>query len=223
MRSRRAFSAPAAFSRAAVPSPSAKPGVRLHPAVWITFWLVLAVTVQRLDLATLALLSAPTFAGAAFFAAQDAIRPIWRARWLLLTIAILFLLGTPGERLPGWAGEIGMSFDGLALAAGHILRLLLLLATLGWLLGRLGHNGLLAGLYTLLRPFGALRDRIVVRLMLALEYVETGSSAGGWRAWLNPEVVAGPDRVRLVATPPAVLDRILLALCLALALLAVLV
>jgi hypothetical protein len=56
----------------------------------------------------------------------------------------------------------------------------------------------MAGLHWLLAPLArwrAMRERIVVRLMLVLDHVENAAT-GNWRAWLN-EDVPGPDRMTL--------------------------
>jgi uncharacterized membrane protein YqjE len=121
---------------------------------------------------------------------------------LLLSIAVMFALATPGQRLSGTIGDLGVTVDGLLMACEHILRLLLLLASLALLHERLGTPGMMAGLHWLLRPLAgwqALRERIVVRLMLVLDYVES-APAGDWRHWLSADV-AGPSRLELAVMP----------------------
>lgn len=195
--------------------------VKLHPAVWLAGWGAAAMLLQGIELRWLAVLSAPTFVLVGRYAASDALRLVRRARWLLFTVAVLFILATPGERLPGPAGAAGLSVDGFAIAAEHVLRLLLLLTTLAWLLRALRHDGLIAGLHCLLQPLGRLRDRIVVRLLLALEYVENEQPAGDWRAWLGAGSETGSEQVRLSVIELRAMDRVALALCGAAALLAV--
>lgn len=136
-----------------------------------------------------------------------------RARWLLLSIAALFVLGTPGERVPGALGDLGITYDGLLLAAEHILRLVLLLASLALLHEHLGTGGMMAGLHWLLAPLAnwrALRQRIVVRMMLVLDYVET-APAGNWHHWLSADV-PGPDSVELPVASIGAFDWGVLAL-----------
>jgi hypothetical protein len=85
------------------------------------------------------------------------------------------------------------------MAAEHVLRLTLLLSSLAMLHQRLGNDGLIAGLHWLLGPIAGwreLRERIVVRLILVLDYVET-EPRGGWRGWLSGET-SGPERLSLV-------------------------
>lgn len=136
-----------------------------------------------------------------------------RARWLLLSIVVMFALATPGERLPGIGGDAGITYDGILLAAEHFLRLVLLLATLALLHERLGNAGLIGGLYWLLSPLSRgrkLRERIVVRLMLVLDYVEAGP-AEGWRGWLRRDV-PGPVSLSLSVVQAGWADRLLLLL-----------
>jgi len=198
--------------------------VTFHPAVWIAGWAVVALFLQGIELRWLAVLAAPTFFLVLVFAAGDALRMARRARWLLLAIAVLFIVSTPGERLPGIAGSFGLTRDGFSLAAEHVLRLLLLLTTLAWLLKGLRTEGLLAGLHCLMRPFGAARDRLVVRLQLALEYAEQENTSGNWRAWLGSDGSGDDQRrhVRLELARLRLADRIALATCGVAALLAVL-
>lgn len=140
---------------------------------------------------------------------------LWRTRWLLLSLLLLFLFATPGEYLPGLAGQLGITREGLAQGGEQIGRLLILLLSLALLHEHLGNQGLMTGLYWLLQPF-AWRDVTVVRLMLVLEYVEQKSSVAAWRNWFAdeanlPDVVDGAT-CRLAQQPIAWRDRLLILL-----------
>lgn len=187
--------------------------VNLHPATFLLCWGGLVVFLQTLTLGQLAWASLFLFPVSLLAAARRTRSLVHRARWLLLSIAVLFSLSSPGERLPGSIGEAGITYDGLRLAAEHVVRLVLLLSSLAVLHERLGNNGLIAGLHWLLRPLAGLRqtrERIIVRLMLVLEYVET-EPRGGWRAWLSGDV-SGPDRLVLVTGTTKGVDWAVLAL-----------
>lgn len=187
--------------------------VNLHPATFLLCWGGLVVFLQTLTLGQLAWASLFLFPVSLLAAARRTRSLVHRARWLLLSIAVLFSLSSPGERLPGSIGEAGITYDGLRLAAEHVVRLVLLLSSLAVLHERLGNNGLIAGLHWLLRPLAGLRqtrERIIVRLMLVLEYVET-EPRGGWRAWLSGDV-SGPDRLVLVTGATKGVDWAVLAL-----------
>lgn len=182
----------------------------LHPAVWLAAWCAVAIAVQRLGLFWLAVASAPTFLLVWLHAGDAAWRLLKRARWLLLAIAVLFVVATPGERLPGMLGTAGVSYDGLQLAGEHALRLTLLLATLASLLRQLGRDGLLGGLHCLLAPLGARRERIVVRLMLTLDYVEADRGPKHWRDWLTDAPEAAAEKaLNLAVAPLRTLDKLL--------------
>lgn len=156
-----------------------------HPASLLLSWLGFALVLAWLPLLALLAMTVLTLV-LAFCAAPARSRSLfWRSRWLLLSLAILFLFVTPGEYLPGAWGRIGLTHEGLRQSAEQLGRLLAMLASLALLHERVGTQGLLLGLYCLLRPF-PWRDETVVRLMLVLEFVEQ-KPASGWREWLVPE------------------------------------
>lgn len=179
----------------------------LHPATLLLCWVVLAVFLQSLSINGLALAALVLIPPSIFLARRRAVSLVRRSRWLLISIAVLFILATPGQRLPGVAGEVGITHDGLAMAGEHLLRLVLLLATLALLHERLRTVGMMAGLHWMLAPLSgrqALRERIVVRLMLVLEFVES-SPTEKWRDWLKGES-AGPASLELTLEPVGRLD-----------------
>lgn len=144
---------------------------------------------------------------------------IRRARWLLLSIFVLFVFGTPGERLGGTIGDLGVTRDGLVLAVEHLVRLVLLLAALAAVHEYLGTSGLMAGLYWVLAPlapFRSLRDRIVVRLMLVIEYVEAPNNQD-WRTWLSGKDESGPPSLSLSVRSVTALDWLIMLALLAFA------
>ncbi len=158
-----------------------------HPASLLLAWLGLAIALQWLDLALLAGLTAIFLVLMAIFAARRGSRLLKRARWLLLSLAILFLFLTPGEFLPGFWGRFGLTYEGLRHAGEQLCRLLAMLASLAVLHQQVGTKGLLAGLYWLLAPFPG-RATTVVRLMLVLEFAEQKQTTG-WRDWLAADCV----------------------------------
>ncbi len=184
----------------------------LHPATLLLAWGGLVVLLQSLSVAGLAWAGLLLMPASVLLAPKRALLLIRRARWLLLSIAVLFTLATPGERLPGAIGELGVTYDGVLMAAEHVLRLTLLLVSLAMVHEWLGNGGLLAGLHWLLGPLAGwreLRERIVVRLMLVLDYVET-EPRGGWRSWLTGDD-SGPERLALVTGSARYLDWLVLA------------
>jgi hypothetical protein len=147
---------------------------------------------------------------------------------LLLSLAVLFLFFTPGEYLSGFAGQMGITADGLSQAGLQVGRLLILLISLALVHEYLGTKGLLVGFYWLLRPFAG-RERAVVRLMLILEQVEglrapqtvsIFSQRFAWSEWLKaePEGEVANETVWLEVPAMTGYDRLLLALFAVLAL-----
>ena len=184
----------------------------LHPATLLLAWGVLVGLLQPLPAAALAWIAAVLLGLAWVFARRRSFALLRRTRWLFLSIILLFALATPGQRLPGVAGDLGLTHDGILLAAEHALRLLLLLASLAVVHERLGTPGMMAGLYWLLVPLArwrALRERIVVRLMLVLDQVENAPSVT-WRDWLNRDI-GGPDRLPLAVGALHIADWLTLA------------
>lgn len=170
----------------------------LHPATLLCAWGALIALLQPLPATVLAWIAAALLVPALLFARRRTLTLLRRTRWLFLSIVLLFALATPGQRLPGLAGDMGLTVDGVTLAAEHALLLLALLASLAVVHERLGTLGMMAGLYWLLAPIArwrALRERIVVRLLLVLDHVENAPSAT-WRQWLNQDIEC-PDRLSL--------------------------
>jgi hypothetical protein len=181
--------------------------VRLHPATLLILWGAVILVLQNVPVAPLAWLALLVLPASLFLASRRTRILLRRTRWLLLSIAILFGFAIPGERLPGAFGDLGMTFDGLHMAAEHVLRLVLLLASLALLHQHLGNGGFMAGLHWLLAPLShwrATRERIIVRLMLVLDYVENDPTAG-WRSWLVADA-SGPERLDLATRPAHAID-----------------
>lgn len=180
-----------------------------HPATLLLAWAAFAFALAFLPAAVLGVVLIPVLVLSVLLAPQRTLALLKRARWLLLSIALLFAFATPGLLVPGLPGTLGMTQDGLLLAGEHLARLLLLLATLALLHERLGTEGFVSGLYWLLAPlggrWGGLRERIVVRLMLVVEYVETDRR--GWKSWLAETNDEGPQELHLAVRPAHWQDR----------------
>jgi hypothetical protein len=161
--------------------------VTFHPATLLFAWGGFVAMLQALPPDALGWIAAILLPLAIFVARRRVMALVRRTRWLLISIAILFAFATPGQRLPGIGGDLGITFDGLLLAAEHLLRLLLLLASLAAVHERLGTTGMMMGLHWLLGPLGqwrTLRERIVVRTLLVLDQVEN-APVSTWREWLK--------------------------------------
>jgi hypothetical protein len=181
-----------------------------HPATLLFAWAGFAFVLSALPLGVLAWLLVPALGLALWRARKRVLMLLKRARWLLLSIGVLFAFATPGLLVPGPLGSLGMTQDGILLAAEHVTRLLLLLTTLALLHEHLGTDGFVSGLYWLLGPLArlrGLRERIVVRLMLVIEFVEN-EKRGNWRDWLEEQDAGGPERLPLHVKSAHWMDRV---------------
>ncbi len=181
-----------------------------HPATLLIVWGAFALFVQQGSLTLLALLAAVLLPAALWRAPSRCRGLLRRARWLFVSIIVLFSFATPGRPLVA-----GLTAEGLSLAAEHSGRLALLLASLAVIHEILGNAGLLSGLHFVLSPLAYwhnLRERIVARLMLVLDYVENGPGAGGWRAWLSDPAAGGVERLELPVFAMGFADWLVLGL-----------
>jgi len=137
---------------------------------------------------------------AAWVAAERSLCLLKRSRWLLITLGAIYLLATPGVYLPGIAGKLGLSFEGVEQGFVQIARLVALLLSLAILHESIGTQGMLKSLHWFLHRF-SWGEATVVRLMLVLNYIE-GKGQIAWREWLKPaeEASAEADRFVLVQT-----------------------
>lgn len=115
-----------------------------------------------------------------------------RSRWLLLAIVLVFSVMTPGTRMDMLPF---VTSEGLTQALDHLSRLLLAIAMVAVLMSSLPPRELAAGIWGLLRPvqrFGIPAERIVVRLVLVIEGLNSP----------RPAVPEGQVRVALPAWRP---------------------
>ncbi len=125
-------------------------------------------------------------------------RLVWRTRWLLISLLIIFSWGVAGE--PLWHGAPAPTHEGLREALTHLGRLVLVLIAVAAFLETMPLPELLAATHTLLKPlqhFGLDSERGVVRLMLVLRYVETLPRPRDWRDLLNAPVSGVSERIEI--------------------------
>lgn len=113
-------------------------------------------------------------------------RLLQRVRFLLLAIIVVFAGFTPGEALLGGWPELSPSREGVMLALVHAGRVLCVVFCVAMLMQILPNSRLVGGVYALLRPlevFGFPADRVAVRILLVLDYVNA-EHVGDWKTWL---------------------------------------
>ena len=182
----------------------------VHPATRVVAWLALLISVQCLRGASLALtcLLLPLFGWRAL---RRGGRLVWRARWLLLSLVVVFAWGTAGEPLPDfwWAPTL----EGLQEALQHLGRMLLVLFFVGGFLEFTPMADLLAAAHVLLHPFRCLGlepERGVVRLMLVLRYVETLPRPRDWKSLLEAPEAGAIEVVEIDQQAMRWTDRVIL-------------
>lgn len=196
----------------------------LHPTVRLVVWGSAVASTQLVSLDWLLAVAAVALPAAALLARTRFLLLLRRTRWLLLSIAALFALATPGVLLVPELGSAGPTREGIILGFTHLMRLVLLLALLAILLQATPLDDLVSGLYGLLRPLAWLgldRERAALRLLLVLRYVEEAPPGASWRAWLERADLPAEAPVLLRSVPLAPADYVVLAGLGAVALMAV--
>ncbi len=174
----------------------------LHPTVRLIAWGVAVALVQGFLPLGSSLACAVAVTAGAWLAPQRLGALLWRTRWLIASLVLLFALVTPGVYLLPALGSYGPTVEGLRLGVAHLLRLIFVLATLAVLLQTTGVEGLVAGLHGLILPLAWLgldRGRVAVRLMLVMQYAEHSGPSRHWREWLgssDDQHAVGPIHLR---------------------------
>lgn len=167
----------------------------LHPATRLVVWIALVAFSQLARGPVLGGFGLVVMVFAGWFARRRAWRLLRRSRFLLLVLVVLFGFFTPGEAVMSALAGLAPTREGLALALLHGLRLVLVVLLVALLLETTGEHALVAGLITLASPLAGLGlsvERLAVRVLLVLRYVET-PPAGGWRALIGEEGMVSPS------------------------------
>jgi hypothetical protein len=127
-----------------------------------------------------------------------------RMRWLLLSVWLILAYGTPGD---AWHDVAWLpTYEGLREATLQAARLVLTVGCLAGLFALVGRDGLQAALISLLRPLaraGLATDRLVVRLSLVMDNLQSPLPAGAWRAMLHASAEAATEPTHLCVVVPA--------------------
>jgi energy-coupling factor transporter transmembrane protein EcfT len=164
------------------------PNLSVHPAPRLAGWILLLVAVQKLEGLSLVVcfLLMPLFG---LNVLRRGWRLIWRAKWLLVSLFVIFSWGVAGKAL--WIGVLAPTLEGVSIASIHLGRLILVLMVVAAFLQTMSLSDLLAATHTMLKPLrrmGLDSDRGVVRLLLVLRYVESLPRPRDWRSLLDAPV-----------------------------------
>ncbi len=194
----------------------------LNPATLLAVWILVILLAMNLAspagvyAAGIAAIVANTYTPFHFH------RLLKRSRWLLLSVALIFLFMTPGVALISTFGAFAPSFDGVHAAIDQIGRLVLALALLALLLGHMDLNELVAGLRQLLVMLhlpGFDPDRAALRLSLTLRRLEQGSQRTEPQRWqsrfdIDTGIQKSPESISLRLYPFGTLDKLVIAMAL---------
>ena len=188
----------------------------MHAGLILFLWMVAVFLVQLAEGWQLAALTIASLTVALFGARAHCVRLLARIRMLLLAILVLFAWFTPGVAVFMDWPELSPSREGLLLALVHGARLTAVVCWVAILLARMPADRLVSGLYALLRPcavFGVPAERLALRLLLVLRYVdearEDGRNGRNWRYWLDESAVH-TEPVRLGCERPGFRDAAVL-------------
>lgn len=182
----------------------------VHPTTRLLLWLQLMLAFQWLDGGMLVVMFLPLLLlGRPVL--QRGGRLVWRARWLLVSLFVIFAWGVSGE--PLWQGVAAPTYEGLLAALTQLGRLLLMLMIVAAFLEFMPLPSLLAATHRMLHPlrrFGIDPDRGVIRLMLVMRYVETLPRPRDWRSLLDVPAVSVSEVLEIDEHPLRWLDGLVL-------------
>ena len=188
----------------------------MHPSCALIVWLAAVLSVQFAGYSGLLALGCLPFALVPGALARCVVY-VRRAKWLLLTLWLVLAYNTPGE---AWLDSPWMpTYEGMIEANRQAARLLVMLAWLAWLFVRLEREGMVAGLWGLLLPlrqWGVEVERLVVRLSLVLDNLQTPQARGAWRQMLAADtpVARGAESLQLANPPWLARDTATVFICL---------
>jgi energy-coupling factor transporter transmembrane protein EcfT len=178
--------------------------VKMHPSLRILALILLAVSVQFLHAVALLAIGIILFIIALMLHATLLRRMLFRSRWLLLTLLLIFAFTTPGEYLEWWHFDIAPTHEGISLGMLQAGRLIVMLTGLSILLGTTQRDVLMAGIYPLLSPLrsiGLSPERFTARLWLTIHYVEQtpsvtkGTALSGLEQFELTDLSAGAEHI----------------------------
>lgn len=185
--------------------------------------MICAIALQMAHWRGLGVMSLVILAALLHFGTASALKLLKRARWLFLSMLLIYAFATPGEYVAGFPDAFAPTFEGLQSGLIQALRLAAMLGALSLLLATSSREQFMAGIYVLLRPFrilGVSPERFSARLWLTLHYAETMPKGiikhlkqQGWSLdeLLNAEQDA-PESVTLMCPAFRAYDWLMLAL-----------
>ena len=149
----------------------------MHPVIRIICFLLFTAFISQSDLGQL-LFATALITGLLLIHSQgwlqQAFSMLLRLRWFLFSIVIVYGWLTPADTHAEHASVWLPSLQGLSLGLMRVYGLILIVTAVAYLLSITSRQQLVAAIYWLCAPLaliGLERERLVVRLMLSLDYV----------------------------------------------------
>lgn len=180
----------------------------LNPALRILLWVGVAVVIPYTPIIELIFLTGVSvvWLSVAANGISPVVKMLKRSRWLLLALFVLYGFASPGQALVPQFSSISPTIEGLSQGCLQAWRLATVLVTLSLLQHYCSRDQILAGLYTLMRPFRAIwlnAERLAARISLTLAYAQSQTEASN-RGWAGFNTLL--NQVDLVNKPHQV-DR----------------
>lgn len=175
----------------------------MHPSLRILLLLLLAIAIQFMKLHSLIIVGGVLLAMALYWHIGLLRKIMYRSRWLLLILLLVYAYTTPGEYVRAWDSIFAPTYEGLLEGVLQAGRLTLMLAALVLLLGTTQRPELMAGIYFLIRPFGVIGvpvDRFTARLWLTMHYVEEEQPGQKLAIWNRFDAVSNPASHAMIDT-----------------------
>lgn len=175
----------------------------MHPSLRILLLLLLAIAIQFMKLHSLIIVGGVLLAMALYWHIGLLRKIMYRSRWLLLILLLVYAYTTPGEYVRAWDSIFAPTYEGLLEGVLQAGRLTLMLAALVLLLGTTQRPELMAGIYFLIRPFGVIGvpvDRFTARLWLTMHYVEEEQPGQRVAFWNRFDAVSNPAGHAMIDT-----------------------
>jgi energy-coupling factor transporter transmembrane protein EcfT len=147
----------------------------VHPTIKLLNLIILAVILNLVSTKVLLVIALALLLMLMHFRVYGMISMIFRLRWLLLSLMLVYVFNTPGEYLQPWPFTFTPTYEGLQQGGLQILRLCLMMAGLTLLTATTNRQQIMVGFYVLLQPLKLLKlspERFAARLWLTLYYVE---------------------------------------------------
>jgi energy-coupling factor transporter transmembrane protein EcfT len=175
----------------------------MHPSLRILLLLLLAIVIQFMNLQSLAIVGGTLLAMALYWHIGLLRKIMYRSRWLMLTLLLVYAYTTPGEYVRAWDTVFAPTYEGLHEGVLQAGRLTMMLAALALLLGTTQRPELMAGIYFLIRPFSVIGvpvDRFTARLWLTMHYVEEEQPGQQGTFWNRFDAVSNPAEHAMIDT-----------------------